>query len=292
MKFKDLLTKLSELEATLHEFSYERLTATEARELKETLERFKAQLQCKIKQESDENVQQELKTVHTIDERNMKSDVDTGMEPSFEELQARSSLGSTRFNAYLKESKLSERQLAYINAILEAAEIDTRVTNDVSALSESPDYIDFNTTGLDKNLKTIAMSSADKRTSERKKTSKSQNKQAVKLDLNPILEDCLGEKDLLKELIALYKQNALEFIGQLKIHLQNADFEGIRFVSHKIKSGLRMMNTEDLLAIAVQIEIGSKTDQDLSHLKYLFDCFVEEYPKIEKAIDEAFEKLN
>jgi hypothetical protein len=53
-----------------------------------------------------------------------------------------------------------------------------------------------------------------------------------------------------------------------------------------------MMNTQELLVIAEQIELGSKTDRDIKHLRFLFDCFVKEYPAVENAIDEEFEKLN
>ena len=291
MNFKDLQTKLSDLEVTLHKFSYERLNASEAQELKKIFERFSTELHDKIQQESDEASIKEQKTVHKIEEENIESKADTTKDPSQKEILALS-LATNRFNAYLKESALSERQLAYINAILAATEIDTRVTNDHSVPEVSSSYRDTDKNSSYKNLKTKAMSSADKRTSEIKKNTKLVNKELSKLDLKPLLEDCLGKKDLLEELIRLYKLNALEFIGQVKIHLQNLDYEAIRFASHKIKSGLRMMNTPYLLALAEQIEIGSKTDRDIKRLKSLFDCFVKEYPVIERAIDDEFKKLN
>jgi len=292
LKLKDLLIKLSDLEATLHKFSFERLTAAEARDLKETLEEFREQLQNSVQRQGGENSNEASSTVHSIDKENDNSEVDLETPDMQSEISANVFQSSNRFTAYLKESTLSEKQLGYINGILAAAEIATRITNDPITLTKTESFNTTESSREDKNLKTNAMSSADKSTSEKKKSSKFEKQKSITLDLNPILEDCLGKKDLLKELIKLYKQNALEFIGQLKIHLQNLDFEAIRFASHKIKSGLRMMNTHDLLVIAEQIELGSKTDQDIKHLNFLFDCFVKEYPLIEKAIDEEFEKLN
>lgn len=292
LKLEDLLTKLSDLEATLHEFSYESLTAAEAQELKDTLERFRTLLQDRMKQQSQENSEKEFKSVFNMDEETNKSESDSEISTAHGELAEHSSFGSTRFTAYLKESELSNRQLSYINAILAAAEIDTRITNDPITPLPAKDVEKNEDGSRPENFKTKAMSSTNKKASKTGHSSKLGNSVPSKLDLNPILEDCLGKKDLLKELINLFKRNALEFIGQLKIHLENHDFEAVRFASHKMKSGLRMMNTRELLVIAEQIELESRKKQDIKHLKFLFNCFVTEYPEVERAIDKAFEELN
>ena len=111
------------------------------------------------------------------------------------------------------------------------------------------------------------------------------------LSLKSVFEDCMGQMDLLDELVRLYKQNALEFIGAAKCHLQNRDFEALEFVLHKIKSGLAMMQTDSLHSLVVQMHHGCKHERDLKHLEFLYGCFLEEYPKIEKMIDEAVDKL-
>lgn len=292
MKLKDLLAKLSDLENTLHEFSYERLTAVEAQELKATIEKFRNLLYNKIQQEKNDKSTKELNTVHKIEEETAKSESETDSIAAPNDLAEISSFGSTRFTAYLKESELSNRQLSYINAILAAAEIDTRITNDTIPPDASCSNAEKDRDNSDQQLKNKVMSSTNKKASEKGSASKLDKKIPIKLDLNPILEDCLGKKDLLEELIKLFKQNALEFIGQLKIHIQNHDYEAIRFASHKIKSGLRMMNTRELLVIAEQIEFESRKNQDIKHLKFLYDCFVQEYPLVESAIEEAFKKLD
>ena len=112
-----------------------------------------------------------------------------------------------------------------------------------------------------------------------------------KINLSKLLDDCMGQISLLEELIALFKQNMLEFIGVTKMHLKSNDLEQIRFAAHKIKSGLAMLETNDLYAIIVQIQSTCKTDGDLKHLNFLYSCFVNEYPKVEKAIDKEMKKL-
>ncbi len=112
-----------------------------------------------------------------------------------------------------------------------------------------------------------------------------------KINLSAILEECMGEVGLFEELIVLYKQNALEFIGATRIHLKNYDLEQLAFAAHKIKSGLAMLQSKSLHAIVVQIENTCKTDGDKKHLEFLYACFIDEYPRVEKVIDKEMEKL-
>ncbi len=110
-------------------------------------------------------------------------------------------------------------------------------------------------------------------------------------NLDAILIDCTGEVGLLEELVRLYKQNALEFMGAAKLYLQQEDFKSLEFVLHKIKSGLAMMQTHSLFSIVSQMHSTCKTNKDLKHLHFLFDCFLEEYPIVENKIDTALEHL-
>jgi len=114
---------------------------------------------------------------------------------------------------------------------------------------------------------------------------------ATKINLSIILEDCFGQMDLLEELVQLYKENALEFIGIVKTNLESEDLEEIAFAAHKIKSGLAMMQSKSLYTIVEQIQNICKTNGDCKHLSFLHNCFVEEYPLVEKAIEEQIKAL-
>lgn len=114
---------------------------------------------------------------------------------------------------------------------------------------------------------------------------------ATKINLSLILEDCLGQIDLLEELVLLYKQNALEFIGIVKFNLENGDLDEIAFAAHKIKSGLAMMQSNSLYTIVNQIQKICKTNGDRKHLKFLHNCFTEEYSLVVQAIDEQIRIL-
>jgi CheY-like chemotaxis protein len=110
-------------------------------------------------------------------------------------------------------------------------------------------------------------------------------------DLNSVLEDCMGELEMLEELIGLYKRNALEFIGNVKMKLQDGDSEGVAFAAHKIKCGLKMMQTMELFSIVELLNTTAKTTKDKNHMQFLLNRFVQEYPKAEKMIDEELRRL-
>lgn len=111
------------------------------------------------------------------------------------------------------------------------------------------------------------------------------------INLSELLEECMGQLEILEELIGLFKQNALEFIGTVRVHLMNSDSEQIGFSAHKIKSGLKMLQSTSLLDIVEQIQECCHLDGDMKHLQFLYDSFLVEYPKSEDAIDSALDEL-
>ncbi len=113
----------------------------------------------------------------------------------------------------------------------------------------------------------------------------------VLVNLNPILEQCLGQTELLDELVRLFKQNIFEFIGKVKIHLQSGNVQGIGFAAHKIKSSLKMLEANSLSQICEQIALGCKANPNQNTLNNLYQQFLEEYPKVEARIDAQMNSL-
>jgi len=110
----------------------------------------------------------------------------------------------------------------------------------------------------------------------------------VIIDLAAILDDCMGDMELLGELIRLYKQNAVEFIGAAKLFIGNGDFAQLKLAAHKIKCGLAMMHTYQLRDIVIEMHEQCQTDQNLNRIKFLNDLFIADYLAVEKAIDAAY----
>lgn len=113
----------------------------------------------------------------------------------------------------------------------------------------------------------------------------------LKIDLAPILKDCMDNVELLEELIRLYQQNALEFIGKTKALISNNNYEEIWQCAHKIKNGLAVVGTQSLLDIVNEIESNAKKENDLKHINFLYNCFVQEYQKVEELIFVELEQL-
>ncbi len=111
------------------------------------------------------------------------------------------------------------------------------------------------------------------------------------VDLNPIFKECLEKTALLDELLQLFEQNILEFIGKTKMHLQSHNYQGIGFAAHKIKASLKMLRAYSLLAISEEIEEECKGNGNHNQLNTLFEAFLVEYPKVEIAIGQEMNRL-
>ena len=110
-------------------------------------------------------------------------------------------------------------------------------------------------------------------------------------DLTGMLEDCMGEVEMLEELITLFKGNMLEFIGKAKMHLRNRDHEQLQFAAHKMKSGLAMVQAGQLLSLVNEIQQVCKTRPDFQRLHFLYEEFVQGYPLVEFALDKEMTRL-
>ncbi|MEM9648950.1 MAG: hypothetical protein AAF969_10745, partial [Bacteroidota bacterium] len=106
-----------------------------------------------------------------------------------------------------------------------------------------------------------------------------------KVNLRPVLDECMGQMELLEELVRIYKQNILEFIGKVKVNLQTENFRGVDFACQKIEACLKMMKTVSLLEITEQMSMVCKTDNDIKYLNFLYQQFLVEYPKVEELVD-------
>ncbi len=110
-------------------------------------------------------------------------------------------------------------------------------------------------------------------------------KEVWEVCLSNILEECMGEIDLLEELIGLFKQNMLDFIGRANIYIPEGNFNGLGFAAHKVKTGLSMMKADYLFSLVEKITIGCRTHRNLPEIGRLYDQLLSVYPIVEKAID-------
>lgn len=139
------------------------------------------------------------------------------------------------------------------------------------------------------NCKNRKMTEREIKTETMEPISKTNSVEELNLDL--VLEDCMGQVELLDELLQLFKKNILEFVGKTKVHLLNDDFEGVAFTAHKIKSGLRMFKLSSLIEICDQMSLTCKSDRDIKHLNFLYEEFLKEYEIIEPKIESEIQRI-
>lgn len=105
------------------------------------------------------------------------------------------------------------------------------------------------------------------------------------VDLSNLVIECQGNNELLEELVQLFKQNMLEFIGQTRMHLQARNPQGVSFAAHKVKSSLHMIQAETLYALCHELDEGAKNNEPLGYLQGLYEEFLEAYPATERALE-------
>jgi DNA-binding response OmpR family regulator len=110
-------------------------------------------------------------------------------------------------------------------------------------------------------------------------------------DLDQVFQECMGRMETLEELVMLFKQKSLEFIGSVKLHLDRSDYKGIEYACQKVSSILKLFGTDNLLTLVEQIHKSCGTSPDARHLKFLHHCFIEEYPQVEEAVENALKAL-
>ena len=221
MGVRELLRYLEKLEIGLSSFSYEELGTIEAGELKKSFEVFKNGLEDKVFGIS------EVKQLNQICQ-------EVGIEPSPE-----NSLKNPQ-----EPQKDSDKLLSLIQSLE-----NTKMTKEQEKLVMELKSVAFSLENTNR--------SADQESSEAKtlKIAETRISSSQKVNLKPVLEECMGQMELLEEFIRIYKQNILEFIGSLKLNQESKNLKGIRVACQKVMPSLRMMNTIDLLDIVRQMDV-------------------------------------
>ncbi|MER3373597.1 MAG: hypothetical protein RIM83_03085 [Allomuricauda sp.] len=256
METRELLTYLEKLEIGLSNFSYEELGTVEAGELKKSFEVFKQGLENKVFGVP------EMKQLEVIYER-------VGIQ------------GSEGRPSTSKDGDVTHQTLLSLIDTLDKTPLSPKQKEIVSTLRHVAQ-------GLNKKSTENIRKSGKMKSIERSlESSFSSNN----INLRPVLDDCMGQMELLEELVKLFKQNVLEFVGSAKIHLQNENFNALDLSCQNVQSCLRMMKTDGLLEITQEIITLCRTDNDHKHHSFLYEQFVKEYPKVEEQVDFEMELL-
>lgn len=250
MRTRELLTFLERLEIGLSSFSYEELGVVEAGELKKSFEMFKFGLESKVFGISEmrqlENIYEKV-GIKSLESKTF-SDINT--------------TGISGLIKSLEDTHLSETQKSIVEKLKkQLAHAEEKPQDQIKTKDDMSSDFEF----IEKSLQAGFSSQ--------------------KIDLQPVLEDCMGQMELLEELVRMFKQNIFEFVGSAKINLIKEDYVELELSCQKIMPSLRMMKVSGLLEVTQQISRLCKTDRDKKHLDFLYDQFLQEFPRIQEQID-------
>ncbi|TDT45178.1 phospho-acceptor domain-containing protein [Maribacter spongiicola] len=116
-------------------------------------------------------------------------------------------------------------------------------------------------------------------------------KETTVVDLNHLLKDCFGEIDMLNELVKLFKLNAIEFIGNVTIHLKTDNLKEIALSAHKLKAGFAMIKADGMRKLIVDIEASCKANK-VEKVKELYEVFLIDYPVLEENLTAELTVMN
>lgn len=251
MGTRELLNYLEKLEIGLSSFSYEELGTVEAGELKKSFEVFKNGLEDKVFGVSD------MKQLEAICQK-------AGIQ----------GLGGNP--AYLK--KIPDQQPDLLT-LIDALE-NTPLNNEQRELVKTIRILVQSQENNQKNLGNPM--SAYFQTIEK---NLEPDFSLHRINLKSVLEECMGQMGLMEELVRMFKQNVLEFIGSAHVHIKNEDHESLDLACQKVVPNLRMMKSFGLLETVQQMVVLCRTDKDMKHLSFLYDQFLVEFPLVDEQVD-------
>lgn len=247
---RELLSYLEKLEIGLSSFSYEELGTVEAGELKKSFEVFKNGLEDKVFGVG------EIKQLENICQRVGIQGL--GVNSKDQQKIPQKQPAIMKLIDALENTPLNNEQRELLKALRTLAQ--SQENNMKNTGNPMPAY--FQT--IEKSLEPEANHS---------------------ISLKSVLEECMGQMDLMEELVRMFRQNVLEFIGSAHVHIKNEDHASLDLACQKVVPSLRMMKTFGLLETAQQMAILCRTDKDMKHLSFLYNQFLAEFPSVEEQVD-------
>ncbi|MBD0776279.1 response regulator [Maribacter sp. ANRC-HE7] len=111
--------------------------------------------------------------------------------------------------------------------------------------------------------------------------------------LDTMLEECMGDYGFLSEMVRIFKQNILEFIGAYCVHMKNADWENLSCAVLKIKPGVTLLHANSLMIILERLQtiVQTPSAKNIKEMRELQLSFIKEHELVLQTIDLEMAKL-
>ena len=111
----------------------------------------------------------------------------------------------------------------------------------------------------------------------------------MKVDLTYLKNMSAGNKDLVIEMIGIFKSQVVEFSADMDKHLANNEYELLGRLAHKAKSSISIMGLNELALELKSFENLAKAEKEIES----YPSFIEKFKKeTEEAVQELEEVAN
>ena len=111
----------------------------------------------------------------------------------------------------------------------------------------------------------------------------------MKVDLTYLKNMSAGDKDLVLEMIGIFKSQVLEFAIDMEKHLADEEFELLGRLAHKAKSSISIMGLNELAVELKTFETLAKAGQEVEK----YPAFIEKFKaETQDAVDELNEVVS
>lgn len=104
------------------------------------------------------------------------------------------------------------------------------------------------------------------------------------LSLERLWEDCNRDYDMLEEMVRLFQNGVLEFLGALSIHSKSPDYREIREAAHKVKAGLKLLQATAWLERIEQIQDLARSKTGAAKIRGHFESLSADFPRLEAVL--------
>ena len=114
----------------------------------------------------------------------------------------------------------------------------------------------------------------------------------MKTDLTYLKNMSAGNKDLVIEMINIFKTQVIEFNISMKECYENKDYEQLGRLAHKAKSSISIMGLEKLSAELKTFENLAKTGEEVERYPEFIEKFKEETKDAVEELDEVINNID
>jgi len=113
----------------------------------------------------------------------------------------------------------------------------------------------------------------------------------MKIDLSYLREMAGGNKELVLEMISIFKNQVVEFSDGMEDLLQNKEYELLGKLAHKAKSSVSIMGLEALADQLKELELSARDGEKVDSYPKIVAAFKQETAEAVRELDQVIKNL-